>query len=232
MRKILFLGLLVLNFSFGQLAFDRTRIIFDHSNTNSVSVIVENSNPNMPYLAQTWIEDGNGNKIEEPLVALPMLQRLNPRQEKQIKISLVGDTNALPKDRESLLQFSVLGLPPTDSEGQSKLNILVRSNLKLFYRPKGLQKYAENAIFEEVKVQKQGNNLILENPTPYHIVIYAFSARKGINLTEKDIVLKPFGKEKVSVTVGNNPYIYFINDNGAAKSLAYKCSNSLCSIIK
>lgn len=232
MKKILFVGFMMFNVSFAQLAFDRTRVIFDHSKTNSVSVIVENSSPNMPYLAQTWIEDGNGNKIEEPLVSLPMLQRLNPKQEKQIKISLVGNTDSLAKDRESLLQFSVLGLPPTDAEGQSKLNILIRSNLKLFYRPKGLPQYAENTIFEELKVQKQGTNLLLENPTPYHIVIYAFSVKKGTKLIEKDIILKPFSSESVSISVGNSPYIYFINDNGAAKSLAYKCDNGFCSVIK
>lgn len=232
MKKILFVGFMMFNVSFAQLAFDRTRVIFDHSKTNSVSVIVENGSPNMPYLAQTWIEDGNGNKIEEPLVSLPMLQRLNPKQEKQIKISLVGNTDSLPKDRESLLQFSVLGLPPTDTDGQSKLNILVRSNLKLFYRPKGLPQYAENAIFEELKVQQQGNSLLLDNPTPYHIVIYAFSAKKGVKLIDKDIIMKPFSQEKVAVSVGSTPHIYFINDNGVARSLSYQCSSSACSVMK
>lgn len=232
MRKILFLGFLIFNVSFGQLAFDRTRVVFDNATSNSVSIIVENTSPNLPYLAQTWIEDEKGNKIEEPLVALPLLQKLNPSQEKQIKISLVGNTDSLPKDRESLLYFNVLGVPPTDGSAQSKLNILIRSELKLFYRPKGLAKYAEDALFDEVKVTKSGNGLILENPTPYHVVIYAFSNGKNQKLIEKDIIIEPFSNETVKLTVGNTPNIYFISDSGGAKSVSYKCNNGLCTIAK
>lgn len=111
MKKIILLPLLILNLSFAQLSLDRTRVILDHKAGNSVSVVVKNTNPTTPYLAQAWVEDDHGNKIHDALVALPILQRLNALQEKQIKISLLAGAANLAQDRETLLFFNVLGVP-------------------------------------------------------------------------------------------------------------------------
>ncbi|RTF45642.1 fimbria/pilus periplasmic chaperone, partial [Serratia marcescens] len=59
------------------IALDRTRVIFDGSQ-NSVSLNVSNQNKQLPYLAQGWIEDEQGNKIQSPLTVLPPVQRIEP----------------------------------------------------------------------------------------------------------------------------------------------------------
>lgn len=82
MKRLLIVGVVLLNISFAQLTLDRTRIIFDRSQSSSQSIVVSNNNKSDPYLAQSWIEDAQGNRIESPLVALPILQRINPAQEK------------------------------------------------------------------------------------------------------------------------------------------------------
>ncbi len=58
---------------------DRTRIIFN-STDKSASVILQNQSPSSPYLAQSWLENTKGQKIESPLVALPPMQRIDAGQ--------------------------------------------------------------------------------------------------------------------------------------------------------
>ncbi|GAA5101385.1 fimbrial biogenesis chaperone [Wohlfahrtiimonas larvae] len=232
LSKFLILSTLMMNVSTAQLAFDRTRVILDRSSQNSVSIAVENISPKMPFLAQTWIETQQGVKVSEPLVALPMLQRINPKQEKQIKIGLVGSEQVLPQDKESLLSLNILGVPPKDSQVAGQLNIMIKSNLKLFYRPKGLKKYSNNAWVQEMKVSKSGGTYTLENPTPYHIVIYGFRAGKGSKAIEKDVVLKPFSSEKVTVNLGNTPSILYMKDNGGGAAIHYRCNSNLCTVVQ
>lgn len=222
------LTLSLLNTSYAQLTLDRTRVIFDRAQSNSQSIVVSNTNKNEPYLAQSWIEDGQGNKIESPLVALPILQRINPGQEKQVKISLAGQNN-LPTDRESMLFFNVLGVPPkTGAENQ--VNIVIQSKVKLFYRPKGLKQYADNGWLKELEMSKNGNSYTLKNPTEYHMIILGFSNGSKGKIIEKDIVLKPFGSDVVNLSLGNNPTVYFINDFGGTESQNYQCSTQ-CQLI-
>lgn len=230
-KHFLILSLTLLNISFAQLSFDRTRVIFDRDKSNSQSVVVSNTNKKDPYLAQSWIEDENGKKIEAPLVALPILQRINPGQEKQVKISLVGQNN-LPQDRESMLYFNVLGVPPKTKNIENQLNIVIQSKIKLFYRPKGLKKYQKNDWIKEMQVSKNGNSYTLQNPTPYHIVIYALSnnGSKEKKIAQ-DIIVKPFGYATVNRSLGDKPTFYFINDFGGTLSQTYQCSSSNCTLI-
>ncbi len=221
------LGLPLLNIAFGQLTLDRTRVIFDREQSNSQSIVVENTNKNDPYLAQSWIEDERGNKIESPLVALPILQRINPGQEKQVKISLVGQ-NTLPEDRESLLFFNVLGVPPK-AEAENQVSIVIQSKIKLFYRPKGLPKYPLNKSWiEEMGVENHGSSLMLTNPTAYHIIIFSLSRDNNQSVIEKDIILKPFSSETVHLKLGSTPTINVIDDYGAVKTLHYQCQATSC----
>ena len=228
MKRLLVLAVALLNISFAQLTLDRTRVIFDRAQSNSQSIVVSNTNKNEPYLAQSWIEDEAGNKIETPLVALPILQRINPGQEKQVKISLAGQNN-LPEDRETMLFFNVLGVPPkTDADNQ--VNIVIQSKVKLFYRPKGLPQYKDNGWLKELQVAKSGNSYTLQNPTPYNIVIFGVSNGAKGKIVEKDVIIKPFGSVTINQALGNTPTIHFINDYGGTESLSFKCNSNNCDI--
>ncbi|VTR52013.1 Chaperone protein papD precursor [Serratia fonticola] len=66
------------------IALDRTRIIFPGGD-KSVSLSVNNDNPQLPYLAQGWIEDTKGNKVTSPLTVLPPVQRIEPGAKSQVK---------------------------------------------------------------------------------------------------------------------------------------------------
>lgn len=234
MKHLITLSLLItttlFSTAYGQLSLDRTRVIFDRAQSNSQSVTLTNTNPSVPYLAQSWVENENGHKIEEPLVALPVLQRLEAKQEKQVKISLSGDNN-LPTDRESLLYFNALGIPPKEGNGDgNQVNIVIQSKIKLFYRPKGLPQYPNNGWIKTLEVQKNGNQYTLANPSPYHLVILGFSNGKKGHFIEKEITIKPFETQTVNLSVGNTPTVYFINDYGTTEANNYQCNSTLCSL--
>lgn len=230
MKRLFILTIALLNTAFAQLTLDRTRVILDRAQSNSQSVVVKNTNKNAPYLAQSWIEDEHGNKIETPLVALPILQRINPGQEKQVKISLVGQNN-LPEDRESMLFFNVLGVPPKTTDTENQINIVIQSKVKLFYRPKNLKQYKDNGWLKELEVTKSGNNsYTLHNPTPYHLVIYAFSNGLKGKLISQDLVIKPFSSENIKNNLGTQPTFYFINDFGGTEAQSYQCTSAHCTL--
>lgn len=233
MKKIIILLSLVCNVAFAQLSFDRTRVIFDHDKTVSQSVVVTNNSKIQPYLSQSWIEDINGIKITEPLIALPILQRINPGQDKQVKVSLVGQVNSLPKDRESLFYFNTLGVPPKAAEGGNNIAIVMQSKLKLFYRPKGLAEYpTRNGWLEEIVVKKTNSGLLLQNPSAYHAVLYGITSSGNPKLIEKELILRPFSTENYDVRVtGNTLNLFYVNDFGASMKVTYQCSANECNYI-
>jgi P pilus assembly protein, chaperone PapD len=58
---------------------DRTRVIITEKDA-SASANLSNTSPDIPFLAQSWVEDEKGNRITSPLVVLPPLQRINGGQ--------------------------------------------------------------------------------------------------------------------------------------------------------
>ena len=231
MKRLFILTIALFNISFAQLTLDKTRVIFDRAQSNSQSVVIKNTNKTAPYLAQSWIENEQGHRIETPLVALPILQRINPGQEKQVKISLAGQNN-LPEDRESMLFFNVLGVPPKTTNSDNQVDIVIQSKVKLFYRPKNLKHYQNSGWIQDLEVSKSGNSYTLHNPTAYHIVIYGMSQGPKGKIMSRDIIIKPFGTETINTVLGNKPTLYFVDDYGSALSETYHCDGSLCTIIK
>ncbi|WP_165452099.1 fimbria/pilus periplasmic chaperone, partial [Klebsiella pneumoniae] len=59
----------LLNDAAAAIALDRTRAIFPGSD-KSITLNITNDSTSMPYLAQGWIEDAQGNKISGPLVVV------------------------------------------------------------------------------------------------------------------------------------------------------------------
>lgn len=224
-----------MNFAWGQISVDRTRLVFNHGATNSQSLKVTN-NSKTPFLAQTWIEDDQGTTIVTPLVALPILQRLDPNNTKNIKLELLSKATAkLPQDRESLFYLNILAIPP-ETEGEIYgINLIYQIKLKMFYRPKALTNFGKNNQWlKDLKVSKKQGQLIIENPTPFHIVAFEFDSGPNSKVIAKDLLIKPFSSDKVDLPLpGNNLSIYFINDNGAAIQIQYHCNpNDLCTYSK
>lgn len=217
------------------IALDRTRVIFDGSVT-SVSLDVSNQNKQLPYLAQGWIEDEQGNKIQSPLTVLPPVQRIEPGKPSQIKIQALPAVKLLKQDRETVYYFNLREIPPKSSRPNT-LQIALQTRIKLFYRPAGIVMDNSGAPpQEQLTLSKQGDKYVVNNPTPYYVTIVDAGSKKkgpGVNGFEP-LMVPPQGNLPLTVSataLGSSPVLTYINDYGGRPQLSFTCSGSTCKVV-
>ncbi|ATM78532.1 fimbrial biogenesis chaperone [Serratia fonticola] len=151
-----------------------TRIIYP-ANEKEITVKTFNKGK-MPALVQVWLDRGNAlsqpNNADAPFMVTPPIFRLNANNGQSVRLTYIGEN--IPQDRESLFWFNTLEIPPLANNDKNYMQVVVRSRLKLFYRPEGLSGEPENAVKEvtwKVIPVASDNNYVLrgENPTPYHV---------------------------------------------------------------
>lgn len=225
------LSLTALQAADAAVALDRTRVIFD-GGQKSMSVNVRNDNTTLPYLAQSWVEDADGHKIQSPLMALPPLQRMEPGAKSLVKIQLAPGAGAkLPQDRESLFYFNLREIPPK-SQKANVLQLALQTRVKLFYRPAGLvQKGAtsETPWQEQVTLTRQGDRWQATNPTPYYITLVADGS-----VDMKPVMVAPKSSADLGVragALGSQPKLAYINDWGGRPVLTFGCSGASCRVV-
>lgn len=98
--------------SYAALQPDRTRIVFN-ANDKATSLRVDNRSDKLPYLAYSWLENEKGEKSDDLLVALPPIQRLEPKATTQVRIVKQASTAKLPGDRETLFFYNMREIPPS-----------------------------------------------------------------------------------------------------------------------
>ncbi|EOL9123025.1 fimbria/pilus periplasmic chaperone [Enterobacter ludwigii] len=216
------------------IALDRTRVIFDGSQ-NSVSLNVSNHNKQLPYLAQGWLEDEQGNKIQSPLTVLPPVQRIEPGKPSQIKIQALPAAKQLPQDRETVYYFNLREIPPK-SDKPNTLQIALQTRIKLFYRPAAIaiEKNAP-APQEQLTLTREGDKYIVNNPTAYYVTLVDANDKKGGSGVKEfePMMVPPKGKQPLTVNasrVGNTPVLTYINDYGGRPQLSFSCSGSTCTV--
>jgi chaperone protein PapD len=229
------LGAVVAQQAQAAIALDRTRVIFD-GDQKSVSLNISNQNKQLPYLAQGWLEDDKGNKVQSPLAVLPPVQRVEPGKPSQVKIQALPAAKQLPQDRESLYYFNLREIPPK-SDKPNTLQIALQTRIKLFYRPAAIavQKNADPAQ-EQLTLSRQGDKYVVNNPTPYYVTIVDASSKKdgaGVKGFEP-LMVPPKGNAPLNVSaasVGSAPVLTYINDYGGRPQLAFNCSGSSCKVV-
>ncbi len=178
LKSAVLLGALVTQQAQAAIALDRTRVIFD-GGQKSVSLNVSNQNKQLPYLAQGWIEDEQGNKIQSPLTVLPPVQRIEPGKPSQVKIQALPAAKLLAQDKETLYYFNLREIPPKSSKANT-LQIALQTRIKLFYRPAGIAMDTNAAPpQEQMTLSKQGDKYMVNNPTPYYVTIVDANSKKA-----------------------------------------------------
>jgi P pilus assembly chaperone PapD len=234
--SVLLAGLMVCQQVNAAIALDRTRAIFNGAD-KSLSLSVSNQNQELPYLAQAWIEDASGNKVESPLTALPPLQRIEPGVKSQVKIQAVGGENLLAQDRETLFYFNLREIPPKASKPNT-LQIALQTRIKLFYRPQAIaitRAGQTNPYQKQLTLTRRGDHYVVNNPTPYYVTLAgARSHQQGESITGFTPIMVP---PKGSATLGGNanalgssPVLTYINDYGGRPTLTFGCDGMTCSV--
>ena len=213
-------------------ALDRTRVVFNGGEKSTI-LSISNENKQLPYLAQGWVEDAQGNKITTPLTVLPPLQRLEPGAKSQIKVQALPAANLLAQDRETLFYFNLREIPPK-SEKPNTLQLALQTRIKLFYRPKALSNTEGAAPWQEkLTLTKLGDKYQVNNPTPYYITIVDAGTKPGGASAKgfEPVMVAPKGKEMLNVGVaalGNAPVLTYVNDYGGRPQLQFNCGGAEC----
>jgi len=213
---------------------DRTRVVFNGQD-KSVSLSISNQNEQLPYLAQAWIENERDEKISSPLVVVPPIQRLEPGGKSQVKIQGLPELAQLPQDRESIFYFNLREVPPR-SDKANTLQIALQTRVKLFYRPAALSKapIASSTPWQErLTLTRQGDNYVVNNPTPFYITLIDASDRVNGKTPDafEPLMLAPQSQAPLSVGVkvlGEKPVLTYVNDCGGRPQLEFHCSGAEC----
>jgi P pilus assembly chaperone PapD len=225
-------SLALVNAAHAAIALDRTRVIFE-GDTKAQSLSVSNQNKTLPYLAQAWVEDDKGNKIENPFMALPPLQRIEAGAASQVKLQLTG-TSQLAQDKESLFYFNLREIPPKSNKPNT-LQIALQTRIKMFYRPASLKLSNGDVPQKELTLTREGNHYIVNNPTGYFITLaHAAASEKGEDIANFSAdMVAPKGSITLSgntAQLGSHPVLTYINDYGGRPKLIFSCNGNLCKV--
>ena len=215
---------------------DRTRVIFD-GGKEATSVNITNNNTQLPYLAQGWIEDEQGNKITSPLIVLPPVQRLEPGKKSQVKVQALPAVKSLPQDRETVYYFNLREIPPRSDKANS-LQIALQTRIKLFYRPASIvpsQQERSDPWQKQLILTREADDFQVNNPTPYYItLIDARSSKEGKTSPGfEPLMVPPKGTLKLGVSaaaLGSKPWLTYVNDYGGRPALAFSCTGNTCKV--
>lgn len=216
------------------IALDRTRVVFDGSQS-SVSLNISNQNKQLPYLAQGWIEDEQGNKIQSPLTVLPPVQRVEPGKPSQVKIQALPAAKLLKQDRETLYYFNLREIPPKSTEANT-LQIALQTRIKLFYRPAAIAMDTNGVPpQEQLTLSRQGDKYVVNNPTPYYVTLVdAGSSKTSVAQGFEPMMVPPKGSLPLTVSaaaVGNSPVLTYVNDYGGRPKLSFNCNGNTCTVV-
>lgn len=208
------------------IAVDRNRVIY-HEGDNNLSIRIRNDNHKNPYLAKAWVADKQDNSSSVPLIATPMLQRVEPDTHSFIRIRPTALEEKLPKDRESLYYFSVLEIP-TVSAKKNVMQLALQTKVKLFYRPKALTDDHVNFHMDKLKINKIGKTrYLLANASPFYLNITSFKDNKG-DKKLKSLALAPLSEELVDMEIDSLGEITIINDFGSKMPFNLLCNGNEC----
>lgn len=208
---------------------DRTRAVFDGA-SKSISLNISNDNQQQPYLAQSWLEDEQQNKmLTGPLIITPPVQRLEPGAKGIIRVKATGSVSQLPQDRESLFYFNLREIPP-ESDQPNVLQIALQSKIKLFYRPKALNREPGAVWQDQLVLHTETGGYRIDNPTPYYITVIGLggSEQQSLEGDFDSVMLAPKSSASVKSGIYAKPYLTYINDYGGRPTLAFRCSGSQC----
>lgn len=138
-----------------------TRVIFP-ANQVEKTLQLQNKDDN-PNIVQVWLDRGNQasspDTADAPFIANPQIFKIEPNEGQMVRLNFIGDKSELPTDRESVfyLNFSEIPGAKGSSENQSKLMILFKNRLKVFYRPDRLP-YLPQDAYQHIHYQFGGTS--------------------------------------------------------------------------
>ncbi|MEM7979441.1 molecular chaperone, partial [Morganella morganii] len=127
-----------------------TRFIYPQDK-KMITIPVDNTDKKSAYLIQSWVEKEDGMTKSKDFILTPVIFQLDAGKKGILRVML--KKTEFPDDRESLLWLNIKGIPETDENRENKLQIVINSKFKLFYRPAGLTE----PDYNKLRYERKGN---------------------------------------------------------------------------
>lgn len=195
------------------------RVIYPESAKQGVSLVVDNKSADA-YLMQSRVRPvdnqtgdvdlSEGGPAKMPFIVTPPLARLEAKSELTLRIRRNGEP--LPTDRESVFFISMKAIPAQAQNDQpqsvGQMAVTVVSNMKLFYRPKGLAKRAVADVACQLRFHRSGKELIANNPTPYWLTFSRLKMdRVALDKPALRLMVPPKGQQRYTVPTGTRGHV-------------------------
>ena len=194
-----------------------TRVVYQSKEKEANLAVANSGEDGVPYLVQSWVSDfTHPEQSADAFIITPPLFRLDAKGQNILRI-IATDTQALPKDKESLFLLNVKAIPAKSKEQQNQnvLQIALKTSIKLFYRPDGLQGSLTDAV-NTLEWRAQGGKLSVHNPSGFNVVVSELLIN---NKAAKDIpeVLAPGSTVNTAIALNSSDSLVlsYINEYGS-----------------
>lgn len=218
------------------ISLDRTRVVFPGP-VQSVTLDVFNKDEHNSYQTQVWLEDAQGNKLNDKsaFIVIPSEQIVVPKGRINLKIKAMPTTSLLPQDKETLFYLNILEIPPKNDKPNT-IQIKLQTRIKMFYRPEMLMQGKHTHAFQEkIILNKDGTSYIASNPTPFFITLIDSNLVKGKDAVKsfESVVIPPKSSAKIGGVLSasvTTPILFYVNDYGERITLNFHCNETICKV--
>lgn len=200
-----------------------TRVIYNEG-VESVNVQLAN-NGNLASLTQNWIDDGDIDSTPEsahsPFYVYPPIVKILAGQGQTLKIKKADEN--IKNNIESVYYLNILDIPENLEalQGKTYLQLVMKSRIKIFYRPKSLIGQPET-IYEKINYLRNGDNITVKNNSQYHFTIASISSDnvpKTI-LAESEMISPLSSRELplINKLIDNKILVTYVDDFGVFKT--------------
>lgn len=154
-----------------------TRVIYRAQDREATISIANNGDSSR--LVQAWVDDGDSSATAQtttaPFVVTPPISRIDAGNAQTLRIMHTGTDE--PQDRERVYWLNVLEIPPRhkarNGDTTNHLQFAVRSRIKIFYRPNGLDSDPATAhkllTWRAIKKERGVVTMECSNPSPFNV---------------------------------------------------------------
>ncbi|EFQ1804382.1 molecular chaperone, partial [Salmonella enterica] len=171
-----------------------SRVIYNEGQ-KEVLFRIKNESDTSPYLVQSWVSKFNSEDVSDDFIIIPPLINLTPESVNNLRIIFSSNHN-LPARYESIYRLNILSIPAVEDTDTTKVTLTTKLSLKLIYRPVGLTYNEAKEAHKKLSAKKNGNSIIIENPTPYFVNLKEVSLNTG-NIDREQFLkistIEPFG---------------------------------------
>lgn len=196
------------------------RVVYP-ADAKQVSVQLTNQD-DFPNVVQAWLDSGDEQSTPQtaraPFMLTPPMFRMAAHSGQTLRLQFTGAD--LPKDKESVFWLNILQIPPVakGSEASNQMIVMLRSRMKVFWRPAGLQG-SPNEMNKTTTASVSGRKLSLTNNSGY----YASIAHVVVTIANKPVklggeMIAPGATKAwplVGIPMGDSVQMTWINDQGA-----------------